>query len=401
MRPTSKTSPETAWEVFFIFLRLGCTAFGGPVAHLAYFRDEFVSRRRWLSDTSYADLVALCQSLPGATSSQVGMALGLARRGYPGALAAWVGFTLPSALALILLALGMTNQATGLPQAALHGLKVVAVAVVAVALWGMAKPLCLQIHRVTLMASATILALAMPTVSAQIGIILLMGLAGLFLFKPAPTAQRDALPIRISRSTAGIFLCLFFALLVALPTLEYLFDNRTLSNINTFYRSGSLVFGGGHVVLPLLQSSVVPTGWVSNDSFLAGYGAAQAVPGPLFSFAAFLGAAMNPAAPWLGGLICLLAIFAPSFLLLLGILPFWEQLRQHQTMQAALIGIQAAVVGILIAAFYQPVWTSAILLPQDFALAVLAWVALVFWKLPVWLVVIAGGSVAWVLSLLT
>ncbi|SPC12377.1 chromate efflux transporter [Cupriavidus oxalaticus] len=390
---------RSPWTVFLIFLRLGLTSFGGPIAHLGYFRDEFVTRRQWLTERSYADLVALCQFLPGPASSQVGMALGLSRSGYAGAFAAWAGFTLPSAIALILFALGMASYRDAIPAGVLHGLKVVAVAVVAQAVWGMARNLCPDAPRITIMAAATCLVLLVPSALGQVGVIALAAVIGLLLFKPQQGPAHDPLPIAISRRVGLFWLTLFFALLMGLPLLTTLFPNPALSMVDAFYRAGSLVFGGGHVVLPLLQAEVVPTGWVSNDAFLAGYGAAQAVPGPLFTFAAFLGASMNQAPTgWLGGLICLLAIFAPSFLLVVGALPFWERLRRTPRTQAALSGINAAVVGLLLAALYQPVWTSAIHAPNDFGLALVALVALMFWKLPPWLVVIGSGVAGWLLS---
>ncbi|VVO18889.1 chromate efflux transporter [Pseudomonas fluorescens] len=389
---------SSAWSVFLIFLRLGLTSFGGPIAHLGYFRDEFVTRRRWLSEGSYADLVALCQFLPGPASSQVGIALGMSRAGYGGALAAWAGFTLPSAIALILFALGISRYGTAISPGALHGLKVVAVAVVAQAVWGMARNLCTDVPRVTLMAIAACVALLEPSAWGQVSVIAAAAVAGLLLFKPGQSAGHDPLPITIRRRTGAIWLMLFLALLVGLPLLAQMLPNQTVAMVDAFYRAGSLVFGGGHVVLPLLQAEVVPTGWVGNDAFLAGYGAAQAVPGPLFTFAAFLGASMSLApSGWIGGMICLLAIFAPAFLLIMGVLPFWERLRRSVRTQAALGGVNAAVVGLLLAALYQPVWTSAIFQAQDFGLALVALVALMFWKLPPWLVVIASGVAGWLL----
>ncbi|MCB1873478.1 MAG: chromate efflux transporter [Gammaproteobacteria bacterium] len=390
---------KTAWSVFLIFLRLGLTSFGGPIAHLGYFREEFVTRRRWLSERSYADLVALCQFLPGPASSQVGIALGLSRSGYAGALAAWTGFTLPSAIALILFALGIANYGDAIAPGALHGLKVVAVAVVAQAVWGMARSLCTDALRVTIMAVATCVVLLVPTAWGQVGVIVVAGVVGLVLFNPAQVSTHDPLPITVKRRTGVVWLALFFILLIGLPLLAQLQPGQTLAMVDSFYRSGSLVFGGGHVVLPLLQAEVVPSNWVSNEAFLAGYGAAQAVPGPLFTFASFLGASMSSEpSGWVGGIICLLAIFLPSFLLVVGALPFWEQLRCHLRTQAALSGVNAAVVGLLLAALYQPVWTSAIHQPQDFGLALVALVALMFWKLPPWLVVIGSGAAGWFLN---
>ncbi|WP_323147308.1 chromate efflux transporter [Pseudomonas marginalis] len=391
---------ESPWSVFLIFLRLGLTSFGGPIAHLGYFRDAFVTRRRWLSERSYADLVALCQFLPGPASSQVGIALGLSRAGYGGALAAWLGFTLPSAVVLILLALGITRHSTAIPPGALHGLKVVAVAVVAQAVWGMARNLCTDAPRVAVMLLAACVALLQTSAWGQVGVILIAGMAGLLLFKPAPPTAHDALPVTISRRAGALWLSLFVLLLASLPILAQLMPNPTLAVTDAFYRTGALVFGGGHVVLPLLQAEVVPRHWVSTDVFLAGYGAAQAMPGPLFTFAAFLGASMTQAPNgWLGGLLCLLAIFAPSFLLVLGALPFWESLRRSPRTQAALAGVNAAVVGLLLAALYQPVWTSAIFTAQDVALALIGLVALMVWKLPPWLVVVGSGAAGWLLSL--
>ncbi|SEC92362.1 chromate efflux transporter [Pseudomonas marginalis] len=391
---------ESPWSVFLIFLRLGLTSFGGPIAHLGYFRDAFVTRRRWLSERSYADLVALCQFLPGPASSQVGIALGLSRAGYGGALAAWLGFTLPSAVVLILLALGITRHSTAIPPGALHGLKVVAVAVVAQAVWGMARNLCTDAPRVAVMLLAACVALLQTSAWGQVGVILIAGMAGLLLFKPTPPTTHDALPVTISRRAGALWLSLFVLLLASLPILAQLMPNPTLAVTDAFYRTGALVFGGGHVVLPLLQAEVVPRHWVSNDVFLAGYGAVQAMPGPLFTFAAFLGASMTQAPNgWLGGLLCLLAIFAPSFLLVLGALPFWESLRRSPRTQAALAGVNAAVVGLLLAALYQPVWTSAIFTAQDVALALIGLVALMVWKLPPWLVVVGSGAAGWLLSL--
>ena len=398
--PQTRTDIAASWSVFLVFLRLGLTSFGGPIAHLGYFHEEFVTRRRWLSESSYADLVALCQFLPGPASSQVGIALGLSRAGYLGAVAAWAGFTLPSAIALILFALGISSYADVMPAGVLQGLKVAAVAVVAQAVWGMARTLCTDALRITMMAIAAVAALLAPPLWGQVGIIMVAALAGLWLFKPALNSSPDALPVAASRRTGILCLALFFVLLAGLPVLAQLVQNHMTAMVDAFFRAGSLVFGGGHVVLPLLQAQVVPSGWVSNDAFLAGYGAAQAVPGPLFTFAAFLGAAMNTGAPaWINGLICLLAIFAPSFLLVVGVLPFWERLRHHQRTRAALAGVNVSVVGLLLAALYQPVWTSAIYRPHDFGLALIALVALMFWKLPPWLVVICSGVAGWLLSI--
>ncbi|MGZ8295349.1 MAG: chromate efflux transporter [Telluria sp.] len=396
----SRAHDRPAWPVFLIFLRLGLTSFGGPVAHLGYFRDEFVTRRRWLSERSYADLVALCQFLPGPASSQVGIALGLSRSGYAGALAAWAGFTLPSAIVLILFALGMARYGELVPPGVLHGLKVVAVAVVAQAVWGMARKLCPDLLRMALMAAAAGTVLLAPSAWTQVGVIAVAGVIGWLVVRPGADGAHEALPVTVGRRAALAWLSLLFALLAALPVLAHLLPGRAVDMVDAFFRTGSLVFGGGHVVLPLLQAEVVPPGWVGNDSFLAGYGAAQAMPGPLFAFAAYLGAAMN-AAPsgWAGGVLCLVAVFLPSFLLVFGALPFWEGLRHNPGIQATLAGVNAAVVGLLLVALYDPVWTSAILRPHDFVLALLALLALMAWKLPPWLVVLASAAAGWLLAL--
>ncbi|MCY1206684.1 Chromate transport protein [compost metagenome] len=387
-------------EVFLAFLKLGLTSFGGPVAHLGYFRTEFVERRKWLDDKRYSDLVALCQFLPGPASSQVGIALGLGRAGWGGALAAWLGFTLPSAVALILFAAGVTHWAGLAQSGAVHGLKVVAVAVVAQAVWGMAKSLCPDRLRAGVAIVAALLVLAVPSAMGQIAAIVAGGVVGRWALQLGhlPAAQhRDH---GVSKATGAALLGLFAALLVALPMLAAATDWPPLSVIASFYRSGALVFGGGHVVLPLLQAGVVPTGLVSNDVFLAGYGAAQAVPGPLFTFAAFLGAAMpGPFGGWVGGLALLLAIFLPAFLLVAGALPFWETLRQRDGVQRAMAGVNAAVVGVLLAALYDPVWTSAIHSKADFGLALAAFGLLVYARLsPVWVVGLAAVA-GWLLAL--
>lgn len=402
MEPSSTQQTCTdrnPWSVFLVFLRLGLTSFGGPIAHLGYFRDEFVVRRHWLSERSYADLVALCQFLPGPASSQVGIALGLSRAGYGGALAAWLGFTLPSAIALILFA-SLLMQHGNLAPGVLQGLKVVAVAVVAQAIWGMARSLCPDRLRVTIMAAATIAVLLLATVWSQLLVLLIAGLFGVLLIKPADDQQPACQASPVSRRAGSLALGVFVVLLVGLPLLATLMPSQVLAMIDSFYRVGSLVFGGGHVVLPLLQAETVDTGLVDVELFLAGYGATQAVPGPLFTFAAFLGTAMDTGLPgWLNGLLCLVAVFLPSFLLVIGVTPFWEQLRHNRRTQAALAGINAGVVGLLLAALYQPMWSTTIRVPGDFALALAALVALVFWKLPPWLVVTATAVAGWALSL--
>lgn len=384
--------------MFLIFLRLGLTCFGGPIAHLAYFRDEFVGRRGWLSDSSYAQLVALCQFLPGPASSQVGMALGFTRCGYAGALSAWLGFTLPSALLMIIAGVGITHYGTVVPDGVVHGLKVVAVAVVAQAVWSMARTLCPDPARLSLMAAATCLVLWMPCALAQLGVIAAGALLGLLLLKPQHEDSDAPLHIGIKRRTGVLWLGAFVALLVGLALLHAGAASPLLAVAAAFYRVGSMVFGGGHVVLPLLQAEVVPA-WMNNDVFVAGYGLAQAVPGPLFTFAAYLGAAMDlGTGSWTAGVVCLLAIFAPSFLLVMGALPFWAALRRSRRSQAALQGVNAAVVGLLLAALYQPVWSSAIHAPADFAWALVALVALMAWKIPAWLVVIGSGVLGGLLA---
>lgn len=388
-----------AGEVFGAFLKLGLTSFGGPVAHLGYFRDEFVVRRRWLDERAYADLVALCQFLPGPASSQVGMALGLSRAGYLGALAAWTAFTLPSAIALVLFAFSIGFLGETLGSGWLHGLKVAAVAVVALAVLGMARSLTPDRERATLAVIAAAITLAVPSAWGQVGAIVLGGLVGVTLLRGGAPVDHVTLPLSVSRRTGAAALLTFVVLLLGLPFLAAATGSQSVALFDAFYRAGSLVFGGGHVVLPLLQAEVVPPGWVTNDAFLAGYGAAQAVPGPLFTFAAYLGAVMDPQPNgWAGAALCLVAVFTPSFLLVLGALPFWEDLRRRPMAQSALKGVNAAVVGLLLAALYHPVWTAGILGAADFALTAAAFLLLFMWKTPPWLVVIlsavAGGLIA-------
>jgi chromate transporter len=396
------SAPRGSWpEVFVVFLRLGLTSFGGPVAHLGYFREEFVVRRRWIDDLAYADLVALCQFLPGPASSQVGIAIGLSRAGYAGALAAWIGFTLPSAIALVIFAYGITAIGDVSGASWLHGLKVVAVAVVAQAVLGMMRSLAPDRERATMAVIAAAIVLAVPGAWGQISAIILGGIAGVLLLRTATATATShaALPLKVSRATGAAMFAVFFVLLAGLPLLAAATDAQGVKLFEAFYRAGSLVFGGGHVVLPLLQASVVPTGWVTNDTFLAGYGAAQAVPGPLFTFAAYLGAVMEPQpSGWAGAAICLVAVFLPSFLLVIGALPFWEDLRKRAVAQAALRGVNAAVVGLLLAALYTPVWTAGITNAGDFALGCAAFLLLFVWQTPPWLVVavsaVGGAALA-------
>ena len=388
-------------EVLAAFLRLGLTSFGGPVAHLGYFREEFVHRRRWLDDKSYADLVALCQFLPGPASSQVGLAVGLLRGGYAGAFAAWIGFTLPSAVAMVAFGYGIGALGDAAGSGWSHGLKVAAVAVVAQAVLGMARTLAPDRARATLAVAAAIIALGAPSSWGQIGAIALGGIVGALLLRGGGEATAPAaLPLNVSRTLGALLLVAFFVLLIGLPLLAAAIPSQALREFDAFYRAGSLVFGGGHVVLPLLQASVVPPGWVSNDAFLAGYGAAQAVPGPLFTFAAYLGTVMGPPPNgWIGASICLVAIFLPSFFLVIGALPFWEELRRRPLAQASLRGVNAAVVGLLLAALYQPVWTVGITNAADFALAVAAFLLLFMWQTPPWLVVILSAAAGALMSL--
>ncbi len=390
---------SSAIEVFLVFLRLGLTSFGGPVAHLGYFREEFVARRKWLDERAYADLVALCQFLPGPASSQVGMAVGLSRAGYAGALAAWTAFTLPSAIALVLFAYGVATISGAAGSAWLHGLKIAAVAVVAQAVLGMMRSLAPDKERATLAVVAAIIALAIPTAWGQVGAILLGGIIGVTFLRNDPAAtDHVAMPLNVGRTAGVIWLLLFFALLIGLPILAAETQSKPIDLVDSFYRSGSLVFGGGHVVLPLLQAEVVPPGWVSNDAFLAGYGAAQAVPGPLFTFAAYLGAVIGG---WTIAALCLVAVFVPSFLLVAGALPFWEDLRRRAWAQSTLRGVNAAVVGLLLAALYNPVWTAGIKDAKDFALTMAAFLALYMWNVTPWLVVILCALAAGGLAMLS
>lgn len=389
-------SPQgTPGEVFKAFLKLGLTSFGGPIAHLGYFRDELVQRRAWLSDEAYADLVALCQFLPGPASSQVGFALGMMRAGWLGALAAFTAFTLPSAALLFLFAMTSAHVSGPFGLGAVHGLKIVAVAIVAQAVWGMARTLCPDKERASLAVLAVALLAFLPSAWGMVGAILIGALIHLVLkrttssTKVAAHTQLARLPV--SRRAAFISLALFIGLLIALPLVAG--QSQTLSVIDSFFRAGALVFGGGHVVLPLLEAEIVQSGWVTPDLFLAGYGVAQAVPGPLFTFAAYLGAVLGPAPHGLlGAIIALLAVFLPGFLILIAVLPFWDQFRTMSTAQILMQGANAAVVGILGAALYTPVFTSAILNMKDLTLALACFVALMVWKWPPWVVVLMGAA---------
>ena len=383
-----------AWEVLLVATRLGLTSFGGPIAHIGYFRDEYVVRRKWLSDARFAELVALCQFLPGPASSQLGIAIGFGRAGYLGALLAWLGFTLPSAAAMVLFAYGVTEFG-GDDAGWLRGLQIVVVAVVANALWGMGNQLAPDRPRITIAVLAAVALLVLGGVAVQLSVIAAGAALGLVFLRPESESSVAPIGQRRGIAVAVVALVLFAGLLVLLPVASRIFAYPILEAFESFYRSGSLVFGGGHVVLPLLQAEVVGPGWVSANDFVAGYGAAQAIPGPLFTFSAYLGTIMGITGPaWLGGLIALAAVFLPSFLLVLGLLPLWDRVRTIQTVRRALMGINAAVVGILLAALYDPVFSGAISSATEFALAAAAFALLSFWKVPPWLVVLltaAGG----------
>ena len=386
-------SVGSLFQVFWAALRLGLTSFGGPIAHLGYFREEYVVRRKWLDEQSYADVVALAQSLPGPASSKVGIIVGTVRAGLPGAVLAWLGFTMPSAIALMVFGYGVQQFAVA-DAGWLHGLKLAAVAVVAQAVWGMSRNLAPDRERATIAIVAALVALTWHSAVTPVLIIVIAGVVGWRLL-PAPVTESDRVAIsqRIRPWMGIVALMLFFVLLLGLPSLRQVSgENQTLAVVDSFYRSGSLVFGGGHVVLPLLQSEVVAPGWVDNETFLAGYGAAQAVPGPLFTFSAYLGTVMIPEPNGvIGGLIALGAIFLPAFFLTIGPLPFWDILRRRPAFQSVLRGVNAAVVGLLLAALYDPVWTSAVKDASDFALASAALGLLMLWKLPPWLVVILSA----------
>ncbi|SEN20641.1 chromate transporter [Mesobacillus persicus] len=389
---------KTLLELLTVSTRLGFTSFGGPVAHLGYFHEEYVRRRKWMDEKSYADLVALCQFLPGPASSQVGIGIGVMKAGLLGGIIAFIGFTLPSVLALILFALLLQGFDVG-NAGWIQGLKLVAVAVVAHAIVGMAQKLTPDLSRKAIALLALVVTLLWQTAYTQVGVILLAAFIGFLLYKQHATpneSERKNFPI--SRGFAIGCLVLFFGLLFLLPILRETTSLHWVALFDSFYRSGSLVFGGGHVVLPLLEREVVPTGWMTDEAFLAGYGATQAVPGPLFTFAAYLGTVING---WQGGLLATVAIFLPAFLLILGTLPFWDDLRQNPKIKGALMGVNAAVVGILISAFYHPIWTSSILSPIDFAFAAVLFSMLVYWKLPPWVIVVTGALGGSLLTLLS
>lgn len=386
----------SVWEVFWAFLRLGVTSFGGPIAHLGYFRDDLVARRRWMTDKAYADLVALCQFLPGPASSQVGFAMGLHRAGALGAVAAFLAFTLPSAILMVAFAFGAALFEGVIGEGLLTGLKIVAVAIVAQAVWGMARTLTPDARRASVAVVAAVIALLLAGSIGQVLAIVLGALAGLILCRSQPVAglgDTGLTRFPVSRRVGVVSLSAFVVILLGMPVLAALTGNGSLSVFDTFFRAGALVFGGGHVVLPLLQAGVVETGWVTPEQFLAGYGAVQAMPGPLFTFAAYLGtlATVGPGGV-LGAAVALTAIFLPGFLLLVGVLPFWNALQTRTWMQALMRGANAAVVGILGAALYDPLFTTSIIGPGSFSLALACFVLLISWRLPPWAVVLVGGA---------
>jgi chromate transporter len=384
-------------EVLRVFSKLGVSSFGGPIAHIGYFREEFVVRRRWLSEQAFVDLVALCQFLPGPASSQTGFSIGLIRAGYGGALAAWTGFTLPSAILMVLFAYGAGTLSGPLGAGLLHGLKLVAVAIVAQAVCGMARSLCPDRERASIATLGTLIILFSTSSAAQIGAIVLGGVLGLWLCREAPPMTDGHIGIPVSRRVGLSALAAFFILLAGTPIAQKLTGFSGLALFHAFYRSGALVFGGGHVVLPLLREAFVSPGWVGDDAFLAGYGAAQAMPGPLFTFAAYLGAVVHPMPHGIAGAaLGLFGIFLPGVLILLGALPFWDGFRKRLAAQAAMRGVNAAVVGLLGAALYNPLWTSSVKVPADFGLALVAFILLTVWRLPPLVVVIlsAIGGVA-------
>ncbi|MEH7250341.1 chromate transporter [Neobacillus niacini] len=383
------------FEILIVSTKLGLTSFGGPIAHLGYFHEEYVRKRKWLDEHGYANLVALCQFLPGPASSQVGIGIGVLRGGLLGGIFAFLGFTIPSVIVLILFALLLQGMDIG-DAGWIHGLKIVAVTVVAHAILGMAQKLTPDLSRKSIALFAFLGTLLWQTAYIQVIVILIAAVVGYFIYKELKESPQSAMHFPLSRRFAFVCLGLFFGLLIALPILRDITTFNWVAMFDSFYRSGSLVFGGGHVVLPLLEREFVPNGWLTKEAFLAGYGATQAVPGPLFTFAAYIGAVVNG---WSGGLLATIAIFLPAFLLVLGTLPFWDSLSRNPKIKGALMGVNAAVVGILIAAFYDPIWTSSILAPIDFALAAILFCMLAYWKLPPWVIVITGTIGGYLISL--
>jgi chromate transporter len=404
MSPSTADHPAALapWRIFLAFLTLGVTAFGGPLAHIGYFRTEFVERRKWIDGEQFQDLVALCQFLPGPMSSQVGFAIGMLRGRIPGGVAAWLGFTTPAAIIMIGLGVGTNLFEAGLPASLVHGLKLAAVAIVAWALWQMARTSCTDATRFGLTAVACMVMLFTNLVWIQIGVIAAAAVAGRLLITPPAVAVSTGADVPFSKTLAWVSAGILAGALIALPIAAAFADLPALDVFSSFFRVGSLVFGGGHVVLPLLQAEVVPPGWVNGDTFLAGYGAAQALPGPMFAFAGYLGAVaaqgVAGAGGWSGGLIALIAIFLPSFLILTAALPYWQILRAKPSLRTALAGVNAAVVGLLLAVFIDPVFTSSVLAAADLAIVV-AGVGLLAWRrLPVWLIVVLSASAGTLLA---
>lgn len=393
MNSTKQNRIRSLIEIFLVSTRLGLTSFGGPTAHLGYFHEEYVRRRKWMDEKSYADLVALCQFLPGPSSSQVGIGIGIMRAGIVGGITSFIGFTFPSVLALIAFALLMTGFDVG-NAGWIHGLKIVAVAIVAHAIIGMAKSLTPDLKRKAIAILALLVTILWQTAFSQVAVILMAAFIGFLLLDQENEGGVVQSRFPVSKQVGAICLVVFVGLLVVLPLLKEITGSYWVAMFDSFYRSGSFVFGGGHVVLPLLEKEFVPTGWMSEEAFLAGYGVTQAVPGPLFTFAAYLGTVMNG---WQGGVVATVSIFLPAFLLVIGALPFWDQLRNHPKITGVIMGMNAAVIGILIAALYSPIWTSSILEVKDFALAVILFSMLSYWKLPPWIVVVTGAVVGLVL----
>jgi chromate transporter len=401
LKAPARPAKGSVLEVLLVFLRLGLSSFGGPIAHLGYFREEFVTRRKWLDEQAFADLVALCQFLPGPASSQTGFSIGLMRAGYLGGLAAWTAFTLPSAIALLLFAYGAGKLGGPLGSGLLHGLKLVAVAIVAQAVWGMARSLCPDRERASIATVAAVIVLFSASSAGQIAAILIGAIAGLWLCRDAPPPATGYIAMPVSRGAGFVFLAVFAILLAAALLLSGRTSLAGFDVFAAFYRSGALVFGGGHVVLPLLRQAFVAPGWVSDDAFLAGYGAAQAVPGPVFTFAAYLGAVLKTEPNGLAGAaIGLFGIFLPGLLILMGMLPFWDAFRMRLGAQAVMRGVNASVVGLLGAALYNPIWTTSVKGPLDVALALIGFVLLVAWRAPSFVVVLIGALGGVVLALL-
>lgn len=379
---------KNAIEILRTSLLLGLTSFGGPAAHIGYFRDEYVKRKKWLDDKMYADIVALCQFLPGPASSQVGIAIGLMRGGLLGGILSWIGFTLPSVLMLMAFAWLISSSAS-IDIGWIKGLKIVAVAVVAHALVGMSKSLTPDRQRITLALVAAVLTLLIPTAIGQIAIIIGAGIIGYMLYRKEKTPKTESIDLSFGKKTGVAAWIIFFLLLIAVPAIRSFIENTFISIFDIFYRVGSIVFGGGHVVLPMLEREVVPAGWMDAETFIAGYGAAQAVPGPLFTLSGYLGQLMNGPT---GAAVAVVAMFLPSFLLVIGTLPFWSVIRSKPGIQAALKGVNAAVVGILLAALYDPVFTSAIGSSVDFGIAIIAFGLLLYYKMAPWLVVLITAA---------